>query len=150
IKNPQIISTFQNALRDVRLVKSSQTGGLGGPITLEHDLTQETVDLSKTLIEMGRKEGLRPMTLAQCLSDPNPYQVSGKNTNPLIKDGSATQTPKSGNNNDSKGSVGSNPNSAIGGGKEVTSPKSAATSLQSMGVVALAGITAIASYFLAL
>lgn len=141
----------------MRLVRSSQTGALGGPISLEHDLTKETVDLSKTIIEMGRKGGLKPMNLAQCLSDPNPYQVSDKSSIPLNKDGAVNQAPKPDNNNDNKGS---NPNNAIGGGKEATTgsssqdssstSKSAAASLQSIGVVALAGISAIASYFLTL
>ncbi|KAG0302332.1 chitin deacetylase [Linnemannia gamsii] len=166
IKTPQIVSTFKNALENVRLVKSSMTGALGGPITLEHDLTEETIDLAKTIIELGKKDGLKPMSLAQCLSDPNPYQGNGKSSTPLNKDGAAatttTQVPNStnnnNNNNDGKSSVGNSPNSAIGDNHSAgsgsstttTKGKSAATSLQSMGVVALGSISVIVSYFLIL
>ncbi|KAF8945456.1 chitin deacetylase [Haplosporangium gracile] len=163
IKTSDIISTFKNAIDSVGLVKSQETGALEGPITLEHDLTLQTVDLSKTIIPIGMEKGLKPMNLAQCLSDPSPYQGTGKSFVPLIKDNAAPQAPKP-NNNNAK---------TMGGGKskEVTAPtggaptqdpsdadgswstttpkgkNSAAASLQSLGVTALGGISAVVSYF---
>ncbi|KAF9150886.1 chitin deacetylase [Linnemannia schmuckeri] len=169
IKTPEIISTFQNALENVRLIKSRQTGSLEGPITLEHDLTLQTVDLSKTIISIGMEKGLKPMNLAQCLSDLSPYQGNGKSSVPLNKDNAAAQAPKSNNNNAKTMSGGkskevtapadgapsqdsSDSASAAGGSSSTTTKgkKSAAASLQSLGVVALGGISAIVSYFLIL
>ncbi|KAG0330817.1 chitin deacetylase [Podila humilis] len=68
-----IVTTFNNALGNLNLIKSS-TGGHGGPITLEHDLTTETINLSKRLIPLAQAHGLQPMSLAQCLNDGTPYQ----------------------------------------------------------------------------
>ncbi|KAG0379620.1 chitin deacetylase [Mortierella sp. AD032] len=174
IKAPEIISTFKNALENVRLVKSRQTGALGGPITLEHDLTTETVGLSKTIISMGMKNGLKPMNLAQCLNDASPYQSQSKSSVPPKDVAAPAPDSKSGtnsNNSNNNKSVGGS--GADGNGKEATpaggapsqdssstpsssegtatKAKSAANSLQSsLGVVALGAISAVASYFLAL
>ncbi|KAF9406500.1 chitin deacetylase [Podila epigama] len=73
IKESEIVTTFNNALNNLALVKSS-LGGPGGPITLEHDLTSETIGLSKRLIPIAQARGLQPMSLAQCLNDKTPYQ----------------------------------------------------------------------------
>ncbi|KAG0081874.1 chitin deacetylase [Linnemannia elongata] len=159
IKTPEIISTFKNALDNVALVKSRRTGALEGPITLEHDLTLQTVDLSKSIISIGMGKGLKPMNLAQCLSDPSPYQGNSKSSVSLNKDnGAAGQTPKS-NGDGAKSTGGSNTkgvpadSASAADGSSSSTPtksKSAATSLQSLGVITLGGITAVASYFLAL
>ncbi|GJJ68136.1 peptidoglycan-N-acetylglucosamine deacetylase [Entomortierella parvispora] len=74
IKTSEIMSTFNSALNNLGLVKSQRTGELGGPITLEHDLIPETINLSKKIIPLGVAKGLKPMSLAQCLGDPSPYQ----------------------------------------------------------------------------
>ncbi|KAF9131439.1 chitin deacetylase [Mortierella sp. GBA39] len=149
IKSPEIISTFQNAIENVGLVKSRETGALGGPITLEHDLTSQTVDLSKSIISIGMGKGLKPMNLAQCLSDLTPYQSNSK---------SSGQAPKSDGDN-TKSAGGSNSKEVPAGGAPTQDPasatdtkgKSAATSLQSsLGAITLGGIFAVASYFLAL
>ncbi|KAF9195438.1 hypothetical protein BGZ51_000012 [Haplosporangium sp. Z 767] len=44
IKALDIVSSFINALNDMGQIKSSK-GELGGPITLEHDLISETIDV---------------------------------------------------------------------------------------------------------
>ncbi|KAG9065128.1 chitin deacetylase [Linnemannia hyalina] len=157
IKAPEIISTFQNALDNVALVKSRETGALEGPITLEHDLTLQTVDLSKSIISIGMAKGLKPMNLAQCLSDLTPYQVDNKSSE------AAGQAPKSDGNSTKSTSGSSSSNSkevpAVGAPTQAPTPvtdtdikgKSAATSLQSsLGAITLGGIFAVASYFLAL
>ncbi|KAF9217105.1 chitin deacetylase [Podila verticillata] len=95
VKEAEIVTTFSNALDNLALVKSS-LGGPGGPITLEHDLTTETINLSKRLIPMAQARGLKPMSLAQCLSDQTPYQ-RGSTLGPE----GATGTP---NNGEPKGS----------------------------------------------
>ncbi|KAI8349330.1 hypothetical protein B0O80DRAFT_367991, partial [Mortierella sp. GBAus27b] len=46
IQTPEIIQTFKNALDNRALIKSPSTGQLAGPITLEHDLTDGTIELS--------------------------------------------------------------------------------------------------------
>lgn len=73
VKETDIVSTFKNSLDNLALVKSS-LGGQGGPITLEHDLTTETINLSKRLIPIAQARGLQPMSLAQCLHNETPYQ----------------------------------------------------------------------------
>jgi len=92
IKAPEIMSTFTNALNNLGLVKSQKTGALGGPITLEHDLIPETINLSKKIIPLGMARGLKPMSLAQCLADPSPYQgpKAGTGAAPTVEDGSTT------------------------------------------------------------
>lgn len=52
----------------------SALGQPAGPVTLEHDLTNATIGLSKKLIPKAIEKGLKPMSLAQCLSDVTPYQ----------------------------------------------------------------------------
>ncbi|KAG0035088.1 chitin deacetylase [Podila clonocystis] len=73
IKEAEILKIFNNALDNLSLVKSS-LGGLGGPITLEHDMSLETINLAKHLLPVGQARGLKPMNLAQCLNDNTPYQ----------------------------------------------------------------------------
>jgi hypothetical protein len=105
IKAPEIMSTFTDALNNMGLVKSKATGGLGGPITLEHDLTAETITLSKKIIPLGMARGLKPMSLAQCLNDPSPYQGQGAGTS-----SGATTTAQGDDRN-------GQPSSAVGTGK---------------------------------
>lgn len=154
IKTLEIISTFKNALDNVALVKSRQTGALEGPITLEHDLTLQTVDLSKSIISIGMGKGLKPMNLAQCLSDPSPYQVNGKSSQaPKSNGDSAESTGGSNSKGVPAGGAPSKDSSSAAGGSSSSTPskgKSAATSLQSLGVITLGGISAVASYFLTL
>ncbi|KAG0097709.1 chitin deacetylase [Podila epicladia] len=73
IKEAEILKIFNNALDNLALVKSS-LGGLGGPITLEHDLTADTIALAKHMLPIGEARGLKPMNLAQCMNDKSPYQ----------------------------------------------------------------------------
>ncbi|KAI7832394.1 hypothetical protein BC939DRAFT_391465 [Gamsiella multidivaricata] len=73
IQPDEIMQTFENALDNRELIRSS-TGGPGGPVTLEHDLTDGTIYLSKQIIPMGMNRGLRPMSLDRCLNDASPYQ----------------------------------------------------------------------------
>ncbi|KAF9115696.1 chitin deacetylase [Mortierella sp. AM989] len=74
IKVPEVIETFKNALENRALVKTSQ-GVLAGPVTLEHDLTDDTIELSKQILPLGMNQGLNPMSLAQCMNDASPYQT---------------------------------------------------------------------------
>ncbi|KAF9912142.1 chitin deacetylase [Linnemannia zychae] len=162
IKAPEIISTFKNALENVALVKSQKTGALAGPITLEHDLSLETVDLSKTIISMGMKAGLKPMNLAQCMNDASPYQGKSKSSIPpldkVAATGSVVAAPAdsdapSQDSSSSSSSSGSSDADGDGTGPLLTTTtksKSAASSLQSMSVIVLGAISAFTSYFLTL
>ncbi|KAF9575042.1 chitin deacetylase [Mortierella alpina] len=95
IKKADVLKYFNEALNNMQLV-TSKAGGLGGPITLEHDLTVDTIDVAKTVIPIGMARGLKPMNLAQCLNDANPYQTAGSGQ---TKPGDAKKgagTPKDG------------------------------------------------------
>ncbi|KAG0322502.1 chitin deacetylase [Dissophora globulifera] len=77
IQESEVLLNFQKAL-GARDVIQSSVGALGGPITLEHDLTNATVSLSKKLIPMAIGQGLTPMSIANCLKDITPYQRGSK------------------------------------------------------------------------
>ncbi|KAG0051105.1 chitin deacetylase [Gryganskiella cystojenkinii] len=74
IQAPEVIQNFQKALSQRASIKSA-SGQVGrGPITLEHDLSEATISLSKSLIPMAQANGLTPMSIAACLGDLRPYQ----------------------------------------------------------------------------
>ncbi|KAF9185395.1 chitin deacetylase [Haplosporangium sp. Z 767] len=77
IQEHEIIQSFQNALAS-RVNIVSALGVPAGPITLEHDLTDATISLSKRLIPMAMSNGLKPMNIATCLNDQTPYQRGSK------------------------------------------------------------------------
>jgi hypothetical protein len=77
IPQREIIQNFKVAL-DSRAIVRSSNDKLAGPITLEHDVSNDTVLVSKTLIEMATAKGLQPMNLATCLGDMTPYQRGSK------------------------------------------------------------------------
>ncbi|KAG0307959.1 chitin deacetylase [Dissophora globulifera] len=77
IQESEVLLNFQKALGTRDVIQSS-IGALGGPITLEHDLTNATVSLSKKLIPMAIGQGLSPMSIANCLKDSTPYQRGSK------------------------------------------------------------------------
>ncbi|KAF9924138.1 chitin deacetylase [Linnemannia zychae] len=47
-----------------------------GFISLEHDLTDETVAVAKSLIAYGKQHNLQIMSVAECLHDASPYGVA--------------------------------------------------------------------------
>lgn len=69
----EILQNFDTHLKARDNITSS-VGQPGGPVTLEHDLTNATINLSKRLIPMAMEKGLTPMSLAHCLNDMTPYQ----------------------------------------------------------------------------
>ncbi|KAI8357647.1 hypothetical protein B0O80DRAFT_424644 [Mortierella sp. GBAus27b] len=69
----EIVQNFDTHLAARDNIKSA-LGQPAGPVTLEHDLTNATIGLSKKLIPKAIEKGLKPMSLAQCLSDVTPYQ----------------------------------------------------------------------------
>ncbi|KAF9431824.1 chitin deacetylase [Entomortierella beljakovae] len=73
IQEAEIVQNFNAALNNRSAIVSSN-GGPGGPVTLEHDLTNATISVSKQLIPMALTSGLKPMSLADCLNDQTPYQ----------------------------------------------------------------------------
>ncbi|ORZ28881.1 hypothetical protein BCR41DRAFT_297919 [Lobosporangium transversale] len=77
IQEQQILRNFQNNLNNRTAIMSS-TRTPGGPVTLEHDLTNATVALSQKLIPMAMSSGLKPMSIAHCLNDQGPYQHGSK------------------------------------------------------------------------
>ncbi|KAF9998590.1 chitin deacetylase [Modicella reniformis] len=77
IQEWEIVKSFESHLGTRDNITSS-VGKPGGPVTLEHDLTNATVSLSKRLIPMAMEKGLTPMNLAHCLSDITPYQHGSK------------------------------------------------------------------------
>ncbi|KAI7832631.1 hypothetical protein BC939DRAFT_391132 [Gamsiella multidivaricata] len=77
IQEWEIVDKFDKNLGSHTIVKSS-VGQPGGPISLEHDLTNATISLSKKLIPMAMAKGLMPMSLAHCWDDQSPYQRGSK------------------------------------------------------------------------
>ncbi|KAK3821310.1 MAG: hypothetical protein J3Q66DRAFT_426383 [Benniella sp.] len=165
IQTSEIIKTFQNALDNRALIRSPTTGQLAGPITLEHNLTDGTIGLSKQILPMAMDRGLKPMSLSQCLGDDNPYQGGASG-------GAQKQTKSGGANhgiapmNDSnstvsgpgKGNLGAIPVSK-GDSKSVSGDGSRTKSDASVPVIqnglqilsyAAMGLTLVASYMLTL
>lgn len=95
IKKADVLKYFNEALNNMQLV-TSKAGGLGGPITLEHDLTVDTIDVAKTVIPIGVARGLKPMNLAQCLNDAHPYQTAGSGQTKPGEAKKDASTPKDG------------------------------------------------------
>lgn len=59
------IATYANAANNTK-----------GFISLEHDLTSETVNVAKSLIPKGKAHNLQIMSVADCLRDSSPYGVA--------------------------------------------------------------------------
>ncbi|KAF9976849.1 chitin deacetylase [Actinomortierella ambigua] len=74
-KVSDVIKDFTLALNNLEQVKSP-TGVVGGPITLEHDMTPGSIELAKQMLPMGEARGLKPMSIAKCFRDESPYQVA--------------------------------------------------------------------------
>ncbi|KAF9905077.1 chitin deacetylase [Linnemannia zychae] len=55
---------------------SNAANNTKGFITLEHDLTQETISVAKSLIPFGKRQNLQIMSVADCLHDSSPYGVA--------------------------------------------------------------------------
>ncbi|KAF9585120.1 chitin deacetylase [Lunasporangiospora selenospora] len=66
ITNSQVEGLFKSALDSV---PDRETG----VITLEHDGRRSTVDMAGTLLDMGIRQGMRPMDISKCLGDPVGY-----------------------------------------------------------------------------
>ncbi|KAF8983304.1 chitin deacetylase [Haplosporangium bisporale] len=77
VQEAEVIQNFKNVVERVQSIRS-QSGKACGPITLEHDLSEDTIQLSKKLIPLGQAKGLKPMNLAMCLNDNTPYQHGSK------------------------------------------------------------------------
>ncbi|KAF8960677.1 chitin deacetylase, partial [Entomortierella lignicola] len=77
IQPAEVVQNFNNALGNKSSIQSA-SGAPGGPITLEHDLTDATINMSMKLIPMAQSSGLKPMSLAACLNDQTPYQHGSK------------------------------------------------------------------------
>ncbi|KAG0224763.1 chitin deacetylase [Actinomortierella wolfii] len=78
-KVSEVVNDFTSALNNLQLVKSP-TGVVGGPITLEHDMTSGSIELAMKMIPMGEARGLKPMSLAKCFRDETPYQGNNQIT----------------------------------------------------------------------
>ncbi|KAG0268500.1 Ribonucleoside-diphosphate reductase large subunit [Actinomortierella ambigua] len=73
-KVDEVLKDFTLALNNLEQVKSPG-GSVGGPITLEHDMTAGSIDLAKKMLPMGEARGLKPMSIAKCIRDESPYQA---------------------------------------------------------------------------
>ncbi|KAG0327391.1 chitin deacetylase [Dissophora globulifera] len=68
ITSRQIIGIFKNDLQSLPKRKK-------GVITLEHDGDPKMTVMARTLLEMGQKNGMKPMDIAQCLGDKVGYNA---------------------------------------------------------------------------
>ncbi|KAG0066793.1 chitin deacetylase [Linnemannia elongata] len=153
IPEREILQNFKNSLDNRAIVRSSNDKP-AGPITLEHDLSNDTVRVSRTLIEMASSRGLQPMNLATCLGDMTPYQRGSK-----LGPGGAVEKINGGDSTGSyRGMTGMeeqdyNTPSQTGGkkGEGKSSPTSdAVAALQQSVIYAAMGLAAVASVMLTL
>ncbi|KAF8945672.1 chitin deacetylase [Haplosporangium gracile] len=154
IPEQEIIQNFKNALANRATIRSSNDEP-AGPITLEHDLTNDTVRVSKTLIEMATYEGLQPINIATCLGDITPYQRGSK-----LGPGGAVEKINGGDSTGSyRGMTGMeeqdyNAPSQTGHRKGVKSSSSSSSdtvaALQQSAISAAMGLAAVASFMLTL
>ncbi|KAF9945954.1 chitin deacetylase [Mortierella alpina] len=68
-----VTSKFQKSLQAYASNSANNTKGF---ISLEHDLSKETVAVAKAVIPFGLERNLKLMTVAQCLKDLTPYANS--------------------------------------------------------------------------
>ncbi|KAF9108544.1 chitin deacetylase [Mortierella sp. GBA35] len=68
ITHNQIVGIFKSGLK-------SLPDRIKGVITLEHDGDPKMVTMARTLLEMGLKKGMKPMSIAQCLNDKVGYNA---------------------------------------------------------------------------
>ncbi|KAG0068607.1 chitin deacetylase [Linnemannia elongata] len=153
IPEREILQNFKNSLDNRAIVRSSNDKP-AGPITLEHDLSNDTIRVSRTLIEMASSRGLQPMNLATCLGDMTPYQRGSK-----LGPGGAVEKINGGDSTGSyRGMTGMeeqdyNTPSQTGGkkGEGKSSPTSdAVAALQQSVIYAAMGLAAVASVMLTL
>ncbi|KAG0378272.1 chitin deacetylase [Mortierella sp. AD032] len=68
-----VIGHMKKSLTDYIANTANNTKGF---ITLEHDLSSQTVDVAKSLIPFGKEKNLQIMSVANCLRDSSPYGVA--------------------------------------------------------------------------
>ncbi|KAF9958027.1 chitin deacetylase [Mortierella alpina] len=156
IQKADVLKYFNEALNNMHLV-TSKVGGLGGPITLEHDLTVDTIDIAKTVIPIGVAKGLKPMNLAQCLNDPHPYQTTGSGENNkgagTPKDGKdGVLLPANGASDSDRTGEGSGASSDANGGSKKSDATATVLMMNCGQVAAYAtmGLSLVATYMLTL
>ncbi|KAF9425268.1 hypothetical protein BGZ94_007690 [Podila epigama] len=66
ITSKQIVGIFNDGLHELPTRNR-------GVITLEHDGDPQMVTMARTLLNMGMKQGMKPMDIAKCLADPVGY-----------------------------------------------------------------------------
>ncbi|KAF9960350.1 chitin deacetylase, partial [Mortierella alpina] len=86
-----VISRFQKSLQAYTASGANNTKGF---ISLEHDLSKETVAVAKAVIPFGMERNLNLMTVAQCLKDHTPYANS-----PVPSTSAVSEQPPPANNN---------------------------------------------------
>ncbi|KAG9065107.1 chitin deacetylase [Linnemannia hyalina] len=65
-----VVTHFQKSITTYATNAANNTKGF---ISLEHDLTSQTVNVAKTLIPFGKEHNLQIMSVADCLRDASPY-----------------------------------------------------------------------------
>lgn len=84
------MSTFKSAIAGYTATLNTETKGF---ISLEHDLTKETVAIAKAAIPLGLARNLTITTVANCLGDKNPYAnvvTTTTTTNQVMAETNAT------------------------------------------------------------
>ncbi|KAG0229805.1 chitin deacetylase [Actinomortierella wolfii] len=80
ISAKSVAQKFGSALKSYSSL-STTTSGKKGIISLEHDLTAETVSVAKQVIPIGLAAGLNIKTVAGCLGDVNGYAMGNTTAN---------------------------------------------------------------------
>ncbi|KAG0079932.1 chitin deacetylase [Linnemannia elongata] len=68
-----VVSHLQKSITTYATNAANNTKGF---ISLEHDLTSQTVNVAKSLIPFGKEHNLQIMSVADCLRDTSPYGVA--------------------------------------------------------------------------
>jgi hypothetical protein len=68
-----VVTHLQRAITSYANNAANNTKGF---ISLEHDLTSQTVNVAKSLIPFGKGKNLQIMSVADCLRDSSPYGVA--------------------------------------------------------------------------
>ncbi|KAF9148644.1 chitin deacetylase [Linnemannia schmuckeri] len=77
-KIPQVSSSavVTHLQKSIAAYTTNAANNTKGFISLEHDLTSQTVNIAKTLIPFGKEHNLQIMSVADCLHDASPYGVA--------------------------------------------------------------------------
>lgn len=104
ISQKQVVGIFNDALDTL---PDRETG----VVTLEHDGNKKLTTMASMILDMGRSKGLRPVSIAQCLSDNPGYNEAPAKPTATTDKPDANQSQDAKSAKDAKDSKDTNPTS---------------------------------------